>query len=349
MPFFGAWHLRDLILSGPDPFGSTGVANVDAVGASTFTLLPEARPYRVDLPRVDPSDGDALSKEADGRRGPATAKAFIGDACDPGAAGDVEIAFSYVIRPLGSADPADNVTLHALEAEGAVQGIASAGRLIAGQSYLIVAIETSDPAVPSNEMAVCFAAGTLIATRRGPKPVETLGPGDRIQTSDNGFAAVDWVGRWRVNGMGASAPVRISAGVLGNDRPLFLSGQHRVLLRPTAGPLAGEEVLVAAKTLVGLPGVARMPCPRIEWVHVLLPAHEVIFAENARAESLLLGQQAFRIMEPVQARGLRDALSDAPLLRLPARPIVPPVKVGRLILQHRAGLGPAQVAGLQRV
>ncbi|MFD2174068.1 Hint domain-containing protein [Rhodobacter lacus] len=344
MPLFGAWQLSDLIISGPDPFGSDALANADAVGATTFTILPDATVRLVNL-----ADDDAMFEDADGSQELATAMTFDGGSYGTGSAGDLETEYSYVIRPLGSHDPADNITIYALEVEAHVHGIASSERLLAGQTYQIVAIESNDPAVPYSSLAVCFAAGTLIATRRGPKPVETLMPGDRLQTSDNGFVPVDWVGRWRVNAQGASAPVRIAAGVLGNDRPLFVSGQHRVLLRPTAGPLAGEEVLVAAKSLVGLPGVARMPCARIEWVHVLLPAHEVIFAENARAESLLLGPQAMRIMEPVQARGLRDALAEAPLLRLPARPIVPPSKVGRLILQHRAGQGPAQVAGLQRV
>ncbi|WP_223639180.1 Hint domain-containing protein [Rhodobacter sp. TJ_12] len=342
MPTFGAWQLSDITVTGPDPFGSDATANAASVGATTLTIDPAATLRFVTL-----SDDDPIFEDADGDQELVAPMVFDGVSYGSGAAGEVETEYSYVVRPVGSSDPADNITIYVLEFEGHVHGIASSERLLAGQSYEIVAIQSDDPAVAYSAMAVCFAAGTLIATRRGPKPVETLQPGDKLQTSDNGYRPVDWIGRWRVNGRGPSAPVRIATGVLGNDRPLFLSGQHRVLLRPTTGPLAGEEVLVAAKSLVGLPGIVRLPCPRIEWVHIMLPAHEVIFAENTRAESLLLGPQALLMMEPTQAQDLRRALGQEPLLGLPARPIVPPNKVGRMILQHRAGRNPAQAAGLR--
>lgn len=312
MPPHAVWQLRDLIVCGPDPFGLEGIANAEAVGASTLALRPGAVP-----------------------RAPARAEDC---ACASG--------YGYVIRPVRSDDPAENVVLRPVLVAGAPRAVATSAPLRPGQPYRIVAIEADGAKLQASGLSVCFAAGTLIATRRGPRPVETLRPGDRLQTSDNGYRAVDWVGRWRVNGQGASAPVRIAAGVLGNDRPLFVSGHHRVLLRPTTGPLAGEEVLVAAKTLVGLPGIARTPCARIEWVHVLLPAHEVIFAENARAESLLGGHRTRALLEPEQARLLGRALHADPLRALPVRPIVPPGKVARLILQHRAGRNPAQSAGL---
>lgn len=298
MPTFGAWQLSDLHLSGPDPFGSSALANPDAVGATRITIRPDASQSLVTL-------------------------------AEEGAA---ETEYSYLIRPVGSADPADNRTIHVLEYDAAVQGIAASDRLLAGQSYQIVGVASDDPVLAYTGMAVCIAAGTLIATRRGPKPVEDLAAGDRLQTCDNGYAPVRWVGRWRVNGMGASAPVRFAPGVLGNDRALELSGQHRVLIRPERGPLAGEEVLVAAKTLVGLPGISRMPRPRMDWVHVLLPTHEVIFAENMRTETLLAEAQAVALVEPSQGQVLRDILAADPFAGLPARPIVPPEKVARLIL-----------------
>ena len=341
MPIFGAWQLSDLIVSGPDPFGSDATANASAVGVTTFSIAAEATVQLVTL-----ADDDPNFEDGDGDQELTAPTTFDGVTWGAGASGEVETEYAYVIRPVGSSDPADNIIIYVLEFEGGVHGIASSAQLYPGRSYQIVGIASDDPVVPYANMAVCFAAGTLLATRRGPCAVELLQPGDRLQTSDNGYAPVQWVGRWRVNGHGASAPVRFAPGVLCNDRALFLSGQHRVLLRPTTGPLAGEEVLVAAKSLVGLPGIARAPCARVEWVHVMLPAHEVIFAENARAESLLLGPQALMMMEPTQARILRKSLSQEPLLALPARPIVPPGKVERMILQHRRGRSPAQSAGL---
>lgn len=328
----GAWQLSDLLVTGPDPFGSDATANDAAVNVTTLSLAPGATLRMVTL-----DDNDANFENGDGDQELVAPMVFDGVAYGSGAAGEVETEYSYVIRPEGSTDPADNIVIYVLEFEAHVHGIAATARLTPGVTYRIVGIESQDPVVPYAGMAVCFAAGTLIATKRGPKPVETVVPGDRLQTSDNGYGAVDWVGRWRVNGWGASAPIRFAAGVLGNDRALYLSGQHRVLLRPICGPLAGEEVLVAAKALVGLPGIARAPRERVDWVHLLLPAHEVIFAENARTETLLIGPQALSVMEPEQARDLRRALAGAPQLALPARPIVPPGKVERLILRHRCG------------
>lgn len=332
MPSFGAWQLSDLLITGPDPFGSDATANDASVNATSFTIAADATLRMVNL-----ADNDASFEDGDGDQELTAPMSFDGVNWGSGASGEVETEYSYVIRPVGSSDPADNITIYVLEFEGDVHGIASSERLFAGQSYTIVAVASNDLVVAYSGMAVCFAAGTLIATRRGAKRVETLEPGDRLQTCDNGFRPVRWVGRWRMGGTGAAAPVRFAPGVLGNDRALLLSGQHRVLLRPEAGPLAGEEVLVAAKALLGLPGITRAPCPRIEWVHVMLPGHEVIFAENARSESLLVGPQALRVMEPTQAQRLHASLRDDPFIGLPIRPIVPPGRAGRLIVEPMGG------------
>lgn len=327
MPTFGAWRTSDLIVAGPDPFGSATLANADAAGATSFTISAAAPLLKATL-----SDDDATLEEGDGTQILTSAIGTNGVDYSAGVSGVVAPEYSYTIRPAGSTDPADNITLYVLSFDGVVQGVAASSRLIAGQSYQIVGIESETPVVAYSAMAVCFAAGTLVATRRGPKPVEALTEGDRLQTCDNGYAPVRWLGRWRVSGMGAHAPVRFAPGVLGNDRALELSGQHRVLIRPMAGPLAGEEVLVAAKTLVGLPGISRAPRLRVEWVHVLLPTHEVIFAENMRSETLLTGPQVTHLVEPAQGRILRDILAADPFSGLPARPIVPPAKAARLIL-----------------
>jgi len=316
MPTFCFWPSEALIASGPDPFGLDTGANEAAVGQTTLAL----------------ASGGAMR--------------FLTLADDDGAP---EPEGSYLVRPLISDDPAETITLHLIDTPEEGRGLASAERLKPGRSYRIIGIEAEAMLTPFASQSICFAAGTLIATRRGPKPVEELVPEDPVHTSDNGYRPVQWVGRWRVGGMGAAAPVRFAEGALGNDRPLILSGQHRVLIRPTTGPLAGEEVLVAAKALVGLPGIARAPCERVEWVHVMLPTHEVIFAENARSETMLAGQKSLAVMEPSQAKSLKQSLTLDPFKGLPARPIVPTPKVEKLILQHRRGRSPAQSAGLARI
>ena len=332
MPVFGAWQLSDLSWTGPDPFGSDATANASAAGSTTFTIASGA-----DLRFVNLGDDDPYLEDGDGSQELTQGMAFNGVLYGTGASGEIETEYSYVIRPAGSTDPADNITIHVLEFEGNVAGIASSARLFAGHSYDIVAVASDDPIVPYQSLAVCFAADTPIATQTGPVAARDLREDMRVLTVDSGYRPLAWVGRWRVNGRGANAPIRFAPGVLGNAGALELSAQHRVLLRVREGPLRGEEILVAAKALVGLPGVTRAERPRADWVHFLFDRHEVVFADTARAESMLPGPQALRGIGPDQAAIVQALMDQARLPDLPARPIVPPGKAGQMLRLHRYG------------
>lgn len=141
---------------------------------------------------------------------------------------------------------------------------------------------TTTPAYPP-----CFVAGTLIETATGPRPVEQIEPGDMVQTLDNGPRPVRWAGSRRVAGIGPFAPIRFARGVLGNDRALFLSPQHRVLVRGWRAELyLGEpELLVAATHLVDGAGITRAPRPEVCYHHVMFDQHEIVLAEGAATES----------------------------------------------------------------
>jgi len=107
----------------------------------------------------------------------------------------------------------------------------------------------------------CFVAGTRILTARGEVPVETLAPGDLVMTLDDGLQPLRWTGRRTVLATGPLAPVRLNAGTFGRHRTLWLSPQHRVLIRdPRAELLFGEaEVLVAARDLINGTSVQGAP------------------------------------------------------------------------------------------
>ncbi|WP_373356914.1 Hint domain-containing protein [Pseudoroseicyclus sp. CXY001] len=177
---------------------------------------------------------------------------------------------------------------------------------------------STPPTVP------CFAAGTLIDTPDGPRKVEELAAGDMVLTRDHGARPIVWVGRRRVPGRGRLAPVEIAAGALGNARPLRLSQQHRVLLEGWRVALHfGEtEALTAAKHLVNDSTIRIAPCDEVEYVHLALDAHEILFAEGLATESLHLGPGALASMGH-EARAelleifpeLEDGL-DTPLSRL---------------------------------
>ena len=332
MPIFGAWQLSDLNVSGPDPFAYNASANAYAPGNSSFTIAPTAKMQMIDL-----DDDDAFLSDGDGDQELRAAITFDGVGYGTGSAGDVQTEYSYIIRPSGADDTSETITLHVLKFEGDVHGIASTARLLPGQSYDIVAIESHYPSLAYSSMAVCFARGTRIATKQGPVAVEDLRPGMRVQTADNGYRALLWTGRWRMHGRAENAPVHIAQGALGNDRALEVSAQHRMVVRPTQGGLRGQELLLPAKALVGLPGITRPPRPRIEWLHLLFERHEIVFAEGARAESLLPGPQALRGIAPDQAAELRSLSAQNPFTTLPARAILPPGQARRLS-RRRGGL-----------
>ncbi len=137
----------------------------------------------------------------------------------------------------------------------------------------------------------CFAAGTRLETEAGPCQVEFLQAGMRLRTRDNGFQPIRWVGRSRVDGCGDLAPVVIEAGALGAHGRLVVSPNHRMLVGGWRAELFfGEpEALVAAKALVDGAAIRFDPRPQVEYYHVLLDAHEVIYAEGAETESFYPG------------------------------------------------------------
>lgn len=143
---------------------------------------------------------------------------------------------------------------------------------------------------------ICFTPGTRIATPEGPKPVEQLREGERVQTRDNGAQEILWIGSRRISGarlyvMPRLRPVRIHAGALGIDRPeqeLLVSPGHRMLLR---GARVRElfntpEVLVAAGDLVnGRTILSDTSVREVTYIHLMLANHQVLWANGVETES----------------------------------------------------------------
>lgn len=144
------------------------------------------------------------------------------------------------------------------------------------------------------QLVVCFLAGTMIETPSGPRRIDDLRAGDLVLTLDSGPRPVRWIGRSRVDGRGALAPIRIAQGALGNRQDLFVSPNHRILLQMAAAELnfGFHEVLVPAKFLVN--GTTLRPSPRrqADYLHLLLDTHEMVYAEGIASESLFTGPMA---------------------------------------------------------
>jgi hypothetical protein len=154
---------------------------------------------------------------------------------------------------------------------------------------------------------ICFVPGMLITTARGEVPVEDLRPDDRVLTRDDGLQPIAWTGRRDLDAGELAvqphfAPILIRAGALGPGRPerdLVVSPQHRVLVGGALAQLhfAEPEVLVAAKHLVGRPGVERLLAPSpsgVSYLHLMFERHQVIRSNGAWTESFQPGDFSLR-------------------------------------------------------
>lgn len=181
---------------------------------------------------------------------------------------------------------------------------------------------------------VCFVAGTLIETPNGPRLVETLRPGDLVETVDDGPQPLLWVGGGSVVAQQEALPICIPANTLGNDRDLWVSGQHMVLLcGADCELLFGEaEVLVAAKYLLDLPGVYRaVGVGKISYHHILLHRHQLVIAEGLAAETLYPGPQVFEALPRRAVTSLKSVMLD---YEMNTRSIEPAIR--RILRCHEA-------------
>ena len=148
----------------------------------------------------------------------------------------------------------------------------------------------------------CFATGTQVRTITGDKSVEKIAVGDQVATLDRGYRAVTWVGRWFLSAHHLKRHPKLSAicipaGALGVGMPvsdLVLSPQHRVMLRSqlVANMTGHNEILVPVGKLAGHNGIEKLSCGLgIQYHHLAFATHEIIWANDALAESLLLGPQ----------------------------------------------------------
>ncbi|WP_224817173.1 Hint domain-containing protein [Hasllibacter sp. MH4015] len=193
----------------------------------------------------------------------------------------------------------------------------------------------------SGAYVACFTPGVRILSERGQRPVETLAVGDRVVTRDRGAQAIRWIGRAERVATGNMAPIRIARGALGRDLPerdLVVSQQHRMLVRSRiAERMTGaEEVLIPAKKLLALPGVDIVEgMGDVTYIHILLDRHEIIYAEGAPTESLLVGKMARQCIDPEALAELMDLFPEivgaAPV---PARPIPEGAKMRSLVARH---------------
>lgn len=165
------------------------------------------------------------------------------------------------------------------------------------------------PALPVFESGfAALARGTLIATDTGPVAVEDLAPGMQIQTLDNGFQTLMWVGSMMlIPSAQGQAPemgrlTRLTPDSLGLGRPmpdLVLGPYARVLQRHascraqsgTDNGLALGREFEDGETVISVTPVTPVPL-----YHLAFKRHQIIRANGVDVESSHPGHPAIRAL-----------------------------------------------------
>ena len=143
---------------------------------------------------------------------------------------------------------------------------------------------TTDNAGGANVTALCFCAGTMLATQGGEVPVERLAVGDRVLTASRAVRSIVWIGVGRVlaarGRRSAATPVIVRKGALADNVPhhdLRVTKGHALWLD---GALIPVEFLVNHRSILW-----DDRAQEVALYHVELDSHDVLLANGAPAES----------------------------------------------------------------
>ena len=135
--------------------------------------------------------------------------------------------------------------------------------------------------------AHCFLRGTNILTLQGERLIEDLCIGDLVSTISGNPKPIKWIGRMRADREvlrdAARAPVKIARGAFNGVLPhsdLYVSYRHRILI---------NGLLIPAGDLINGNSITRAQSTNsdsLEYFHIELERHDVVFANGAPAETL---------------------------------------------------------------
>jgi Hint domain len=165
---------------------------------------------------------------------------------------------------------------------------------IAAPAILAISMKTTraDAAVCAAAIRCnCFLKGTTIRTADGDRKVEDLAVGDLLPTAFGGIRPIQWIGRYPFKRSDPAKgwvrdvlPVRVSRSALGPDVPyadLYVTKPHALFI---------DGVLVPVCNLINDTTITvydARDLNEMEFFHIKLERHDVIYAEGAPCETLL--------------------------------------------------------------
>ena len=292
MAFLYIYSPSDFVTGLPDEVG----AQADGVPTFTLTLIAGAVPTLVEI-----TDDETIFDEVDATQELTNATTIDGTTYAAGTT--INTAYDLLNSTTGHKVTSFHFGGDGFQ-QGAVAGLASTVPLVPGTAYTFDSERTShNQANEYDDYVACFSTGSRIETKRGLVEVQNLRIGDMIQTADNGYQPLRLVLRRRLSLDDLDAkqkllPVRISQGALGQGLPsrdMLVSPQHRFLINSAIVDrmFGGAEVLISAKKLTALPGIyVARDVTQIEYFHLVLDRHEIMFAEHTATESFYCGPMA---------------------------------------------------------
>jgi len=142
----------------------------------------------------------------------------------------------------------------------------------------------------------CFLKGTKIQTAEGERKIEDLAIGDLLPTVSGSLRPVQWIGRYSLKKSDPSKawvkdalPVRIARSALAPNVPhadLYVTAAHGLLV---------DGVLVPAELLINGATITRYEpeSDELEFFHIKLESHDVVYAEGVPAETLFYVDESF--------------------------------------------------------
>ena len=174
--------------------------------------------------------------------------------------------------------------------------------------------------------ANCFLKGTKILTADGERKIEDLAIGDLLPTMFGGLRPVQWIGRYPRKKSDPSKPwvndampVRIARSALAPELPradLYVTAAHSLLI---------DGVLVPAEALINGTTITRYEASEtdeLEFFHIRLESHDVVYAEGVPAETLLnVDESAVNFVEYLRRYGTptTEEARCAPLVHIGGR------------------------------
>ena len=225
--------------------------------------------------------------------------------------------------------PATLATVHSAAAGGF--GPPSGGGLGCGTIFAPIIPWCGDPSPPSGGGkgggggGNCFLKGTRILTVEGERKIEDLSIGDLLPTMFGGLRAVQWIGRYSIKKSDPSKgwvkdalPVRIARSALAPNVPhadLYVTAHHSLLID---GALVPADALINGATIT----CYEPEGDELEFFHVKLETHDVVYAEGAPAETLAdVDERAVNFAEYFRRYGTptREEARCAPLVHIGGR------------------------------